>query len=266
MNATPLAHQFAAALLTHQLHAEAFPAPTPNGYGHKIAVSLPDGNRIGSVVVYAGKHGPRYTTNELTLLTPEILERLGHAWASLTSCHAERLIAPPPAPHTTATLTVPPGMAELWVDGACLEDPSGLRFGWAYVIRQDDRELAREASSRILPYMAEHRNVSAELQAVIAGLEHCRQLGLTAVTIFFDYQGIESWGIGTWKTNTRTTQEYQQYVRACPMTLVWRKIQAHSGVPMNELVDSLANSAASTSVERHRLPAPSPSTHVSPRS
>ncbi len=264
MNATHIAQQFATALLAHAFHAQAYPAPTPNGHGHKIALFLTDGRPIGCVVVYAGKQGPRYTTNELKLSTPEILEQLGHAWASLSVGPTLSATTEDSAPQAPTPLAVPPGMAELWVDGACLDDPTGLRFGWAYVIRQDGQELARHASSRILPYMAEHRNVSAELQAVIAGLEHCRQLGLTAVTIFFDYQGIESWAIGVWKTTTRTTQEYHTYIRSCPLTLVWRKVAAHTGVLLNELVDALANGAASTSVERHRLPTSPPAANLSP--
>lgn len=262
MTATQIAQQLADALPTHILQAQIAPTTTTNGYGHKIALSLTNGSAIGWIVVYAGKQGPRYTTNELKLITPEILDAIQSAWIAIES--SALMSAHPTMPDSP--LAIPPGTIELWVDGACLEDPAGLRFGWAYVIRRDGQELARHASSRILPYMAEHRNVAAELQAVIAGLEHCRQLGLTAVTIFFDYQGIESWGIGVWRTNTRTTQEYQAYIRACPLILVWRKVTAHSGIPLNELVDSLANSAASTSFERHRLPTPAPAATLSPRS
>lgn len=244
MTATTIAAQFAHTLGQHGFTATLHPAPTPNGYGHKIALATDTRVPLGHLVIYAGKQGSRYVTNELRSVSPLQLAAIATAW---TTCGSSVPHATSPASATPPINAAASPNIELWVDGACLQESGNLRFGWAYVIRQDGTELARQTSSRILPYMTEHRNVAAELQAVIAGLEHCRQLGLTTVTIFFDYQGIESWGIGTWKANTRTTQEYQQYIRACPMALVWRKVTAHSGVPMNELVDSLANNAASVS-------------------
>jgi ribonuclease HI len=102
--------------------------------------------------------------------------------------------------------------------------------------------------------MAVHRNVAAELQAVIHGLTHCRQMGHQTVTVFYDYAGIEQWAAGRWKANTRTTQEYVRFIADCPITITWQKVPAHSGIPMNELVDQLATGAAQASVEHYSLP------------
>ena len=88
------------------------------------------------------------------------------------------------------------------------------------------------------------RNVAGEIQAVLQALAWCREHGITAATIYFDYQGLASWVEGTWKTRTSFTQAYAERVRALGMTLTWHKVQAHSGEPYNELVDQLARDAA----------------------
>jgi len=216
-------------------------------YGHKILLSSSAGIDHGTLVVYVGKKGSRYVTNELCNTSDEILATINTAWTRAVDPH-DRAEASP----SSNSVTVPPsepGTIELWVDGACLQQPDRLKFGWACVIRQDGKELYRHQSSRILPYMAPHRNVAAELQAVVHGLDTCRLMGLSAVTVYFDYQGIGSWATGAWKANTQTTQEYAHFIAACPLTLTWQKVPAHAGVPMNELVDQLATQAAMHSTE-----------------
>ena len=93
-----------------------------------------------------------------------------------------------------------------------------------------------------------HRNVAGEIQAVLQALEWCRERGIRAATIHFDYQGLASWVDGAWKTTTPFTRAYAERVRAMEMTLTWHKVQAHSGNPYNELVDRLAREAAKSSL------------------
>jgi len=203
MSATETARPFVPALIRQGFRAELFPAPLPNDYGHKIALSDNHAAEVGSLIVYHGKKGARYVTSELKSATPDVLARIDQAWTSLG--HA----SPSVEPTVTADprVTVQAGTIELWVDGACVQEADGLKFGWAFVIQQDGRELIRHASHVVESYMAVHRNVAAELQTVIQGLEQCRLMGHSAVTVFYDYAGIEEWATGRWKANTCTTQE-----------------------------------------------------------
>lgn len=141
----------------------------------------------------------------------------------------------------------------IWVDGSCQRGRSGrLLFGWAYVILDNERELHRASGHDVPAEARRHRNVAGEIQAVLQALEWCRERGIPAAEIYFDYQGLASWVDGTWKTRTSFTQAYAERVRALGMTLTWHKVQAHSGEPYNELVDQLAREAARSAPAKSR--------------
>ena len=118
----------------------------------------------------------------------------------------------------------------VWVDGSCRRNSNGrLHFGWAYVILDGQRELHRASGHDVPAEARRHHNVAGEIQAVLQALEWCRERGITAATIHFDYQGLASWVEGTWKTRTPFTRAYAERVRALGMLLTWHKVQAHSG-------------------------------------
>ncbi len=141
---------------------------------------------------------------------------------------------------------LPPNEAiHVWVDGSCVRNGTdSLRFGWAYVILQGERELHRASGHDVPAEARRHRNVAGEIQAVLQALAWCQTRGIAEATIHFDYQGLASWVEGTWKTTTPFTRAYAERVRALDMTLTWHKVQAHTGQKYNELVDRLARDAA----------------------
>lgn len=162
----------------------------------------------------------------------------------------------PPPLTATAPAGAPaiPDAVHIWVDGSCLPNTNGrLSFGWAYVVLDNERELHRASGNDVPAEARRHRNVAGEIQAVLQALEWCRERGVTAAAIHFDYQGLASWVEGTWKTMTPFTRAYAESVRALGMTLTWHKVQAHSGEPYNELVDQLAREAARSAPAKGRL-------------
>ena len=242
MTASDIATSLIPALLGQGFNAVRHPEPTPNGYGHKITLFEQAGPALGTLIIYAGKNGPRYTTNELRNLTPQIQARLAQAWTD-----SGLLLTNATTPHHSSSVPTPvspPNTVELWVDGACLQHPDGLKFGWACVIRENENEVYRHSSSQIPAHAADHRNVAAELQAVLHGLEECRRRGYHTITVYYDYTGIEAWATGQWRANTPATQAYAAYTHTYSSTIKWHKVTAHSGVLMNDLVDSLATAAA----------------------
>ena len=75
--------------------------------------------------------------------------------------------------------------------------------------------------------------------------KHAGDKEIPEITIFYDYEGIESWVTGEWKANLDYTKNYVEYARraSTKVKLHFIKVRAHTGVELNELVDSLAREA-----------------------
>ena len=69
--------------------------------------------------------------------------------------------------------------------------------------------------------------------------------GFDEVTIAYDYQGVESWALGTWKRNNKITAEYNEFMqnKMKQIKVKFKKIKGHSGHKYNDLADKLAKEA-----------------------
>ena len=138
-----------------------------------------------------------------------------------------------------------PSGIQIWVDGACIEQPNGeLRIGWAYVILESGKEIQRSNGNDIPENSRPYRNVAGEIMAVLKAVSWCQEQGIEDITIHYDYQGLESWVTGAWKSKTPLTKDYTESLRTSGIVIHWVKVKAHSGEPMNDLVDRLAGEAA----------------------
>lgn len=99
--------------------------------------------------------------------------------------------------------------------------------------REDDKELAQM------------RNVSGEIKGAMVAMEIALEKGKEILYLYFDYEGIEQWAKGSWKTNKQGTIDYKSYYDSIKdkLKVVFIKVKAHSGVEYNELADKLAKEA-----------------------
>lgn len=211
---------------------------SPVQYGHKLVLSRLTGEPCGQLVIYVGKKGPRLVTTELHKPTANELVHIEQAWSVLTNTTVS-------APITSFSAGVPQSdVTELWVDGACLPHDDGLQFGWAFAIRRYGI-VVHTAHGHLIPEHAiAHRNVGSELEATLQGLRWCVEQGIHEVLVHHDYTGIAQWITGTWRAKQPFTQAYVETVRGLPLRIRFQKVLAHSGIPMNELVDRLATESA----------------------
>ena len=90
-----------------------------------------------------------------------------------------------------------------------------------------------------------HHNVAGEILGAIKAFALAKSLGAKALTLYHDYEGICAWATGAWRANYPMTKQYQALALAFQekTQLVFVKVKAHSGDPLNEKADQLAKTA-----------------------
>lgn len=92
---------------------------------------------------------------------------------------------------------------------------------------------------------SEMRNVSGEIKGAMRAMEEAVKLGKKKIYLHYDYEGIRSWALGYWKTNKEGTKDYKKFYDEIKnkLDVEFIKVEAHTGVKYNELVDKLAKEA-----------------------
>ena len=93
--------------------------------------------------------------------------------------------------------------------------------------------------------MAAMRNVAGEIMGASCAMEWARENGVSEIGIYYDYQGIESWCTGEWKTNKEGTSNYAELYKEISKTVKvnFHKVKGHSGDKYNDMADRLAKDA-----------------------
>lgn len=95
------------------------------------------------------------------------------------------------------------------------------------------------------PENASMRNVAGEISGAMRAMRFCTENGIKALDIYYDYEGIEKWCTGAWKTNKSGTAAYKKYYDETAKTLCvsFHKVKGHSGDKYNDMADRLAKDA-----------------------
>ena len=131
----------------------------------------------------------------------------------------------------------------IYVDGSFTVDKGNFSYGLVAVndgkIIYEDKGIGFDKEAIAL------RNVSGEVLGAKMAVEFAINNNYKEVTIAYDYQGIESWALGTWKRNNKITSEYNEYMqnKMKEINIIFKKIKGHSGHKYNDLADKLAKEA-----------------------
>ena len=125
-----------------------------------------------------------------------------------------------------------------FVDGSF--SPGFGPAGWAFVVTEDDKELAR--GSGITAFDAESRNIDGEVMASFQAMRWLDAHDMNGV-ICHDYEGIARWAKGEWQAKSNIAQMYVKAAKPYLHRVQFEKVAAHTGVKWNELVDKLAKEA-----------------------
>jgi ribonuclease HI len=93
--------------------------------------------------------------------------------------------------------------------------------------------------------VAAQRNAAGELAAAMRGVYSAMKMGITEITIFFDYQGVEKHATGEWKTKSESARLYHEFMQkaTAKITIAFVHVDGHTGNRGNERVDAMARCA-----------------------
>ncbi len=135
-----------------------------------------------------------------------------------------------------------PGEGQLlaYVDGSYDDSLKKYAFGCVFIL--PDGRIYAEYGNGDNEQSLQHRNVTGEMLGSMFAVKFAMKNGFEGIEIRYDYQGIEKWVTGEWRSKTELTRKYAEAMREWGKTIAIRfqKVQAHSNVKYNDLADKLA--------------------------
>lgn len=130
----------------------------------------------------------------------------------------------------------------IYVDGS-FELETG-RYAYGMVVVSGSEEIHSEGYA-MKGEFSSMRNVAGEVLGAIKAMEYAIRNGHKKLHLYFDYQGIESWAIGTWKRNNALTMGYHEHYRKLSgdLKVIFHKVKGHSGNRFNDRADEMAKLA-----------------------
>lgn len=131
---------------------------------------------------------------------------------------------------------------EAYVDGSYSQELANYSYGCVILYGNEIIKFNGIGHSKEHSLM---RNVAGELLGSMKAIEWAYENKCDLITIYYDYEGIERWANGTWKTKKQGTKEYSEFIKKHRqyLNIDFIKVKAHSGNVYNEEADRLAKEA-----------------------
>lgn len=132
---------------------------------------------------------------------------------------------------------------EAYVDGSY--EHSIREYGSGVVILKNNNVEKTYSTKGKKESLVGMRNVAGEIEAAKIAMNYCLDNNIENLILYFDYEGIEKWCTGVWKTNKEGTIEYKKFYDSIKskLNVKFVKVKAHSGDKYNEEADKLAKAA-----------------------
>lgn len=129
-----------------------------------------------------------------------------------------------------------------YVDGSYNIATREFSYGMVILNGESEEYFSKKYND---PELSEMRNVAGEIMGSMSAMDYCLSNGFKSIMIYFDYEGIEKWCKGYWKTNKMGTKRYKEYYDDMKnkIHIVFKKVKAHSGDKYNDIADRLAKEA-----------------------
>ena len=141
------------------------------------------------------------------------------------------------------TFTAPEAAgAAAYVDGSYNISTKEYSYGAVIFYNGEELALSEKFSD---PESAKMRNVAGEINGAMRAMRFCLENGIDSLDLYYDYEGIEKWCTGAWKTNKSGTIAYKKYYDEIKQSVrvTFHKVKGHSGDKYNDMADRLAKDA-----------------------
>ncbi len=125
---------------------------------------------------------------------------------------------------------------KIYVDGSYMNG----KVGYGAIILKSDTPVKEIYGVVTDDYATQSRQVGGEIVAVQEGLKWCENEGIKDASIYYDFQNLEKWATGEYKTNNTLSQSYKSFIDNCKINIKWYKVKSHTGVKWNDKADELA--------------------------
>lgn len=133
-----------------------------------------------------------------------------------------------------------PGTLLAYVDGSYDDLLKRYAFGCVFILPEGSVRTVYGNGEK--EEALKHRNVSGEMLGAMYAVRTAMASGFRRVEIRYDYEGIEKWVTGQWRSKTELTGIYARSMKEWgeKIGICFTKVPAHSNVYYNELADKLA--------------------------
>ena len=133
-------------------------------------------------------------------------------------------------------------IAVAYTDGSYNIETTEFSYGAVIFALGEEKHLSKKFLD---PELSSMRNVAGEIKGAEAVMRFCIENNITELDLYYDYEGVEKWCTGEWKTNKTGTIAYKQFYDSIKnrLTVSFNKVKGHSGDRYNDLADKLAKEA-----------------------
>lgn len=134
------------------------------------------------------------------------------------------------------------GEATAYVDGSYNVNTGEFSYG-AVVFHNGEEKCFNEKFYD--EELSQMRNVAGEIAGAMRVMRYCTENDISHLELYYDYEGIEKWCTGVWKTNKSGTIAYKEYFDSIKdsVNVRFHKVKGHSGDKYNDMADELAKEA-----------------------
>lgn len=133
-------------------------------------------------------------------------------------------------------------VAIAYVDGSFKESTNEFACGVVLFYKDEVVKISKKYDD---PRFTELNNVAGEIMGAVETIRYCIKNEIKNVDIYYDYEGVGSWGTGDWDANKVGTKAYKKFCDNNRDKLNFRfvKVKAHSNNEYNDMADELAKKA-----------------------